>query len=122
MSTPHIEISVHGDLPNLDADQLAAEVRQMVGQVAEVDVYLRPQSPSDSELWATVNQRLAPLELQQLDQLMQQNKLGLLTGIEKEALDRLNDLVNQQMLERSEALVELQQRGYDIKGYLGVRS
>ena len=74
----------------------------------------------DEDLWAIVNQRLTPAENGRMDVLMGKNSSGNITESERNELQTLVDKVNQQMLERTEALIELKERGYDINAYLGL--
>jgi hypothetical protein len=74
---------------------------------------------SDEDLWAVVDQRLTPEEDQAYTRLVEKGKSGALSAEEESELHRVVSTINQQMLERSKALLVLQQRGYNIKnGFL----
>lgn len=87
-------------------------------RVEDVDAFMeRFHTFSNVELWAVVYQRL-PLEDQdRLSVLSQKNKTGQLASEEKKDLDELVDLIDYQMLLRSQALVILKNRGQDADGY-----
>jgi hypothetical protein len=72
----------------------------------------------DEDLWAIVNQRLSPSEDTQLHELLAKGNAGTITETEKIRLQSLVEEVNRQMAERTEALAQLQERGYDVKSYL----
>ena len=76
------------------------------------------QHYTDDELWAVVNQRLTQEQDTRLRELIALGKQGQLTMDEQAEMERLVDLVDHQMLLRSEALLLLQQRGHDIDTYL----
>ena len=73
---------------------------------------------SDEELWAVVNQRLVLPQDTRLRQLIELGKQGQLSIDEKSEMERLIDVVDHQMLLRSEALLLLKQRGHDIEQFL----
>jgi len=69
-------------------------------------------------LWAVVNQRLTTEQDIRLRQLIALGKQGQLSVDEQAEMERLVDLVDHQMLLRSEALLLLQQRRHDIRQML----
>jgi predicted NUDIX family phosphoesterase len=69
-------------------------------------------------LWAVVDQRLTQKQDTRLHELIALGKQGQLTADEQAEMESLIDLVDHQMLLRSEALLLLQQRGHDIDTYL----
>lgn len=69
----------------------------------------------DEQLWAIVHQRLAWIQDTRLRELTDKGKHGQLSDIEKEELQQLLDLVDHQMLLRSEALVLLKQREHEVQ-------
>ena len=73
---------------------------------------------TDEQLWAVVHQRLAWPQDARLRELIALGKQGQLTTDEQAEMERLVDLVDHQMLLRSEALLLLQQRGHDTDTYL----
>jgi hypothetical protein len=73
---------------------------------------------SDENLWAIVNQRLSPFDDAELHELLTKGNVGTLTEAEKIRMKALINKVNRQMVERTEALIQLQERGYDLKSYL----
>jgi hypothetical protein len=73
---------------------------------------------TDQQLWAVVNQRLMPDRHDRLHLLLEKNQQGRLLDPESSELQELVDEVDRQMLARSEALLLLKQRGYDIRNYL----
>ena len=73
---------------------------------------------TDEQLWAVVHQRLAWPQDARLRELIALGKQGQLTTDEQAEMERLVDLVDHQMLLRSEALLLLQQRGHDIDTFL----
>lgn len=72
---------------------------------------------SNVELRAVVYQRLPLQDVERMDFLTEKGKAGLLTPEEKNELDDLVDLIQYQMLLRSEALLLLKERGQDADGY-----
>jgi len=72
------------------------------------------QAYNDDQLWAMVHQRLAWTQDARLRELIERGKQENLTSAEQAELEALIDLVDHQMLLRSEALVLLKQRGYDV--------
>jgi hypothetical protein len=73
---------------------------------------------SDAQLWAVVDQRLTSSEDTRLRELIALGKAGQLRPDEKAELQRLLDLVDHQMLLRSEALLLLKRRGHDVEAKL----
>ncbi|MFQ3648037.1 MAG: hypothetical protein SNJ54_05020 [Anaerolineae bacterium] len=73
---------------------------------------------TDEQLWAIVHQRLAWPQDTRLRELATLGKQGQLTDDEIAEMERLVDLVDHQMLLRSEALLLLKQRGHDVEGKL----
>lgn len=69
---------------------------------------------TDEQLWAIVHQRLAWPQDTRLRELIALGKQGQITEDEKTELERLINLVDHQMLLRSEALLLLKKRGHDI--------
>ena len=70
---------------------------------------------TDEQLWAVVHQRLAWPQDARLRELIALGKQGQLTTDEQAEMEQLVDMVDHQMLLRSEALLLLQQRGHDVK-------
>ena len=70
---------------------------------------------TDEQLWAVVHQRLAWPQDARLRELIALGKQGQLTADEQAEMERLVDLVDHQMLLRSEALLLLKQRGHDVE-------
>jgi len=75
-------------------------------------------SYSDTDLWEVVYHRLSDAQSRRLRELSAKNKRAALEEIEQTELDELLNLVDEQMLLRSEALLLLKQRGQDIDRYL----
>lgn len=73
---------------------------------------------ADAQLWAVVNRQLPWPQALRLRELSGRGKQGALAETEQTELNSLIDQVDRYMLLRSEALVLLQQRGYEINGYL----
>ena len=73
---------------------------------------------SDEQLWAIVHQRLAWPQDTRLRELIALGKQGQITDEEKAEMERLIDLVDHQMLLRSEALLLLKQRGHNVEKQL----
>jgi hypothetical protein len=69
------------------------------------------KSYTNDQLMEIIYQRLAPSQDARLRELVALGKQGKLTIDEKSELERLIDLVYQQMLLRSEALLLLKSRG-----------
>lgn len=70
---------------------------------------------TDEQLWAVVHQRLAWPQDARLRELIALGKQGQLTADEQVEMERLVDLVDHQMLLRSEALLLLKRRGHDVE-------
>ena len=73
---------------------------------------------TDEQLWAIVHQRLAWFQDKQLRDLIEKGKQESLSTVERQEMERLVDLVDYQMLLRSEALFLLKQRGHDVESKL----
>ena len=73
---------------------------------------------SDEHLWAIVHQRLAWPQDSRLRELASLGDHGQISADELDEMDGLIELVDHQMLLRSEALLLLKQRGCDIQRYL----
>jgi hypothetical protein len=73
---------------------------------------------SDEQLWAMVHQRLAWPQDTRLRELIALGKQGQITDEERAEMERLIDLVDHQMLLRSEALLLLKQRGHNVEKQL----
>lgn len=73
---------------------------------------------TDEQLWAVVHQRLAWPQDTRLRELVALGKQGQITNDEKIEMERLIDLVDHQMLLRSEALLLLKQRGHNVEKQL----
>ena len=85
------------------------------------DMELEPEALKnfeDEQLCALVYQRLAWPQDTRLRELMRLGQLGQVTDEEIVEMEALIDLVDHQMLLRSEALLLLQQRGHDINRLL----
>jgi len=75
-------------------------------------------SYEDEQLWALVHQRLAWPQDTRLRELIALGRQGQLHADEKAEMERLLDLVDHQMLLRSEALLLLKRRGHDVEARL----
>ena len=75
-------------------------------------------SLSDSALWAVVQRRLTPIQQARLHELLELGNMGTISEEQEVESRRLVDLVENQMLLRSKALVLLKRRGLDINLYL----
>jgi predicted transcriptional regulator len=105
--------------------QLSPQLYNQYQQIAAIEnksledvVHQALEDEIDKRLWAIVDQRLSPADDARIHELMPRNNDGLLSPDEYQELVRLVKLVNEQMLQRSEALVLLKQRGHDIDTYL----
>ena len=76
---------------------------------------------TDTQLWALVHRRLSKAHLARLGDLNAKGKRGALSTNEEQEIEQLIHASDQLMLLRSKALHLLQDRGHDIKGYLGMR-
>ncbi len=72
------------------------------------------QSYDDERLWALVHQRLAWPQDTRLRELIALGKQGQITPDEQAEMERLINLVDHQMLLRSEALLLLKNRVHDV--------
>lgn len=72
---------------------------------------------TDAQLWAIVSQRLTPREEEKLETLTEQKRERRLSKEGRLELERLIDTIKRQMLLRSEALLQLKNRGYDVTSY-----
>jgi len=79
------------------------------------------QQYTDDELWAVVDQRLTQKQDTRLRRLIALGKQGQLSVDEQAEMEQLVDMVDHQMLLRSEALLLLQQRGHDIDTFLNLK-
>lgn len=75
---------------------------------------------STIHLWTIVQEVLDyPKKLNnRYPELIQKSKNGTISEVEQSESEDLGILYNKYVLLRTEALVELQERGYDIKGYI----
>jgi hypothetical protein len=76
---------------------------------------------TDSQLWSVVYHRLVENDALRLSELSDKNAEGKLTSQEQDELTSLLQLVDRDMLLRSEALLLLQQRGHDVQPYLKLK-
>jgi hypothetical protein len=82
------------------------------------DAAIAPQALNaytDAQLWAVVHQHLAWPQDSRLRELVERGKQGALADAERAELDQLVALVDRYMLLRSQALLLLKQRGYDVE-------
>lgn len=77
---------------------------------------------TDAQLWNVVYHRLAENDALRLSELSDKNKQGTLNPQENDELTNLINMVDRDMLLRSEALLLLQQRGHDVDAYLKLKS
>ncbi|MBC7870263.1 MAG: hypothetical protein H7Y09_05440 [Chitinophagaceae bacterium] len=77
-------------------------------------------SYGDNKLWQTALAHLSAAHSLRLDELTDKGQEGILTEPDEKELGRLLELVDKQVLIRSKALSLLQDRGHDIKRYLGI--
>ena len=75
-------------------------------------------SLSDSALWTVVQRRLTPKQQSRLHELLELGNMGAISEAQETESRTLVDLVENQMLLRSKALVLLKHRGHDISLYL----
>jgi hypothetical protein len=117
-----VQISLRGPMNPGDKTRLLQAVSEILHlPVEQVALYQSLNPESDAELWGRVHQSLTEQEALQLGGLMQKSDALALSPTDRQALASLVEKTQQQMLERSQALEELQTRGYDIRGYLGLR-
>ena len=93
----------------------------LFGTLTEID--MRPEvleEYSDERLWAIVYQRLARPQDARLRELVTFGEERQLTADEQEEMEALIDIVDHQMLLRSEALLLLKQRGHLIESHLKI--
>ena len=76
------------------------------------------QALEDDQLYGVAHQRLAQPQEDRLRELLNLAQSGMATDAEIAELEALGDLVEHQMLLRSEALLLLKQRGRDIDSLL----
>jgi hypothetical protein len=72
-------------------------------------------SLSDDQLWAVVHRPLAWPQDARLRELTALGKSGALSDDEQAEMDTLLDVVDRYVLVRSQALLLLKQRGYDVE-------
>jgi hypothetical protein len=75
---------------------------------------------SDEQLWAIVYQRLTWPQETRLRELIALGKAGIRSSAEAAEAEQLIDLVDRHMLLRSEAILILKERGYDVKTILNL--
>lgn len=76
------------------------------------------QAYSAAQLWAVVYRRLRWAQSLRLRELSAKGKQGQLSDTEHTELEQLVNLVDRDMLLRSEALLLLKQRGENVESYL----
>jgi hypothetical protein len=98
--------------------------------LAETTPPLYPQSDLDSQLahvagytdlqlWVIVETPVvSDEEWAEREPILQRAKQGTYSDEDKKYLDEFSELYNKRVLLRTEALVALQERGYDVKSYL----
>ncbi len=77
---------------------------------------------TDDELWAISHIHIPLMQEIRLQSLTEKGNESGLTDEEQIEIDKLLDTLDRQILIRSEALSLLQQRGHNIKRYLGIKS
>ena len=105
------------------ADQLHQSVEAVI--VVQLTENFVPEIPdvsslSDSDLWALVEQRMTEQEYERLETLIEQAEP--LTAEEEEEVEQLSRVVDSQMMARSVALAELNQRGYETSHFFKITS
>jgi hypothetical protein len=112
----------HRPVETVALETLGAAFRQPSDQNgADLDRLLAEmQEYSDSRLWAIVRRRLTWIQSLRLRELSAKGKQEALGADEELELNELLDLVDRQMLLRSEALLLLKRRGQDVESYLMV--
>lgn len=110
----------HRPVEMVALETLGAAFRQMLDENGgALDELLTEMTDySDSQLWAIVRRRLSWMQSLRLGELSAKGKQGALTSDEEHELNELLNLVDRQMLLRSEALLRLKQRGQDVESYL----
>jgi hypothetical protein len=79
----------------------------------------RVHSYSNAQLWAIVETPvLSNEELAEREPILRRSKSGIHSDEDEKRLDAFTELYDKRVLLRSEALVELQERGFDVKAYL----
>lgn len=107
----------HRSLENVLLDSLTVLFGTTTG-LDDVDAALSALPDfSDAELWAVVYRRLPWMQSLRLRELSSKRVQGSLGTNEEKELDSLLARVDGDMLLRSEALVILKQRGYEVSGY-----
>jgi hypothetical protein len=89
-----------GNLPSIDPQQLT--------------------NFSDEQLWGLVHRMIAWPQDARLRKLTELGKKGLLSSDEQSELESLIDAYDQYVLLRSQALLHLKQRGYDVEQRLKI--
>ena len=75
---------------------------------------MRVKEYEDEQLLEIVNKRMTSQQEYRLRELLRLGQSGRLSDEEAEEMEGLLDLVDAQMLMRSEALLQLKRRGHDI--------
>ena len=75
-------------------------------------------SDNDIQLWTVVHRHLKPEQQKHLDEIVEKHESGtILTDDEQQAWSELTERVETLMLFRSQALVLLKERGYDVSRF-----
>jgi hypothetical protein len=111
------------DTRNLTLEEVITEaLRENYWMSEKLDVLLKKMASfTDRELWAATEWRLHPEQENQRFGLVQKGKQGNLTPLEAKELEELLNLTGKYMVLRSEAVVLLQERGYDVSHFVNAR-
>jgi hypothetical protein len=85
---------------------------------ADVDAIMETmKNYTDVQLWIVVGRRMATAKSQRMWELIAENKARKLAPAEDAELDVFLEEVDRDMLLRSEALLQLHKRGYDVSRF-----
>ncbi len=128
MATNRITLDLPDDLYE-KLLRMADATRRSPEQVLKENLELLLQEPdptidlsefeayTDAQLWAVVYRRLPWAQTQRLNELLDRGQRGLLSDSERDEVVALSDLSETYMVQRSEALRLLHERGHDINQF-----
>jgi hypothetical protein len=102
-------------------DRITASLDELPSGRALDDYLETLKHYTDEDLWITAHVQLPLRQEMRLRELNDKIEEGLLTEDDRIELSQLLDAHDRKVLIRSEALALLQERGYDIKGYLNLK-
>jgi hypothetical protein len=110
-----LRIRIDLELPQED-DWLQTRLSQALGLAPErIQIY---HADHEQSLWQAVTQQFSAEQAERYQHLKKQAKSGSLSLDEQAEFERLLEVLTKQLLGRTQALIELKNRGYDVETWM----